>query len=60
MDFIVNIIIELFQPIGNLFAKKALPKGMVEENSTMSVFLGGLIVIAALIILGFLLIKFVG
>ncbi len=60
MDFIINLIIELFQPIGNLFAKKALPKGMVEENNTMSTFLGGLMVIAALIILGFLLIKLAG
>lgn len=60
MDFIINIFIELFQPVGNLFAKKALPKGMVEENSTMSAFLGGLIVISALVILGLLLIKFFG
>lgn len=60
MDFIVNLIIELFQPIGNFFVKNALPKGMVEENSTMSTFLGGLVVIVVLSVSGFLLIKFIG
>lgn len=60
MDYIFQIIIELIQPIGNLFAKRVLPKGLVEEDSTLSVFLGGLIVITILVILGFLLIKFTG
>ena len=60
MDFIFNIFIELFQPIGNLFANKILPKGMVESDSTISVLIGGLIVIITLIKLGVVLVKIIG
>ncbi len=60
MDFIIDIVIEVCKLIGNLFAKFVLPKGMVEEDSILSVFLGSLIVITALMILGFTLIKFMG
>jgi hypothetical protein len=60
MDFIFQLFIELVQPVGNFFAKKMLPKGMIEENSILSIFIGGLLVIATLIVLGFLLIIFTG
>ena len=60
MDFIIDIVIEFFKLTGNLFAKRVLPKGMVEEDSILSVFLGSLVVITALMIFGFTLIKFMG
>lgn len=57
MDLIINITIELFQPVGNFFSKRILPKGLVEEDSILSTFLGFLIVITLVVILGFILIK---
>ena len=60
MDFMIDVFIEFFQPIGNVFVNKILPRGMVEEDSIISVFIGGLIVIISLMVLGVLLVKLFG
>ena len=60
MDSIIQIVVEFVRPVGNACAKHVLPKGFVEEDSFASDALGGFLVLATLIVIGFLLARIIG
>lgn len=53
MDFVISLLIEITKPLGNLFSSK---NGLVEKNSLLACFFGGLVVLAFLIIIGYIVI----
>jgi hypothetical protein len=60
MDYIIDFILSLSQLIGNLFVKKVLSKGLVEEDSILSAFIGGILIMIILAFLLFIFIKLIG
>ena len=53
MDFVISLLIEITKPLGNLFSSK---NGLVEKNSLLAYFLGGLVVFAFLMFIGYIVI----
>jgi len=51
MDFVISLLIEITKPVGNLLSSK---NGLIEKNSLMASFLGGLLILVILMFIGYM------